>query len=291
MAGKAMSNWIEEARATLEEQLRAVCGHPSVERSLQDILTYAVFPAGKRIRPLLAISMGLDLGASLRELLAPAAAIELLHCASLIHDDLPALDNDDMRRGKPSSHRVFGEGHALLAGDTAVPLALHSMLWADLQPEVILLLVQELTGAFVQVCNGQQLDLLIGEARGEILSLYAKKTGALFGAACAAGAIVAAQPPKVHEEARRLGIELGVLFQLHDDAIDHLPEKGRKEGSDTRNHKATALQTVGQTALAAARDRTTEALARIELAIIEGETAVHLGRTRQLLTGLIGESE
>lgn len=285
MAGKGAPEWKDKAVAALESQLQQLCSHPGLEPTLQEILRYAVFPGGKRLRPLLTIALGLDLGANLTSLLAPAASVELLHCTSLIHDDLPALDNDDMRRGKPSSHRVFGEGHALLAGDAAVPLALHVLLSVDLPSQARLSLMDELAGAFLQVCNGQQLDLLSGNARGEILSLYAKKTGALFGAACAAGAIVADRGSIITEEARRLGTELGVLFQLHDDAIDHLPQKGRKEGSDQRNHKEVAAHSVG--ALALARDRTTEALARVELTIIEGQTSLELLRTRELLSGLL----
>ncbi|NDC36497.1 MAG: hypothetical protein EBZ48_00410 [Proteobacteria bacterium] len=282
----SLGGWHLVAMAEVERELNALCNHPAVEPTVREILCYTVFPPGKRLRPLLLLALGQDLGVPLKQLLPAAAALELLHGASLIHDDLPAIDNDDFRRGRPSSHRVFGEGHALLAGDLAVPLAFQWLLNADLPATTKLLLSNELSAAYLQLCNGQHLDLLTGEARGDILSLYAKKTGALFGAACVAAACIAGLPDKVRDESRRFGIELGVLFQLHDDSIDNLPEKGRAKGSDTRNKKELADSSVGSKVVAAARDRTTEALARVELTIIESEVARTLQRTRELLSSL-----
>jgi len=280
--------WRSQTVTNFEPLLAELCNSGVVEPSLREILRYSVFPAGKRIRPLLLIGLGEDLGAPQQALLHAAAAVELLHCASLVHDDLPALDNDDMRRGKPSCHRAFGEAPALLAGDIAVPLAIHSVLGCAASLEVGAALARELSFAFMQVCNGQQLDLLSGSARGDVLSLYAQKTGALFGAACASAALIALQDEKVVNEARRLGVELGVLFQLHDDAIDRTPEKGRQSGSDLRNSKETALLQGGDAAVSAAKDRTTEALERVEMALIEGTVCRELVRTRGVLGEVLG---
>lgn len=287
MTDNGFLTWRNQVSLELEQALSKLCENHLVEPSLREALNYAVFPAGKRIRPMLSLAMAADLGSQIEALLPAVAGLELMHCASLIHDDLPAIDNDEMRRGKPSCHKALGESTALLAGDLAVPLAIHGALSTNLKPEQRTAIANELTVAYVQLCNGQQLDLMTGAARGELTELYAKKTGALFGAACAIAVIAASAAPELVSEARRFGLELGVLFQLQDDAIDHLPEKGRDSSSDSRNNKDTAFLRHGLQALDGARENTIKALAQVECAVLPTALGVELSKTRKLLSPIL----
>lgn len=287
MRNSTFKEWRNQVAVELEQALTKLCQSQLVEPSLREALTYAVFPPGKRIRPMLSLALATDLGLSIGALLPAVAGLELLHCASLMHDDLPAIDNDDMRRGRPSCHKAFGESTALLAGDLAVPLAIHGVCSADLKSGQRAQIANELAVAYVQLCNGQQLDLMTGTARGELTELYAKKTGALFGAACAIAMIAADATPDLVAEARRFGLELGVLFQLQDDAIDHLPEKGRDSSSDFRNNKDTALLRHGLQALAGARENTIKALAQVECVVLQTTLGVELSKTRELLSPIL----
>ncbi len=233
-------NWSIPSIESVEAALHSIFSAGRFVPRLQEALQYAVFPAGKRIRPLLAIGFCEDLGGVRASVVHAAAALELLHCSSLIHDDLPALDNDDMRRGKPSCHRAFGEATALLAGDIAISEAINLALKDKVSNEAKVEIVREVAAAYSELCNGQQLDLLTAADRGDVLQLYAKKTGALFAAACVIGAVSAGKSGKFLDSSREFGTRIGVLFQLNDDRIDDRPEKGRAEASDSKNKKITA---------------------------------------------------
>lgn len=230
--------------------------------TLTPAVHYSLFPGGKRLRPRLCLSMGRDLGVEdLTCLFGPAAALEMLHASSLIHDDLPALDNDLFRRGRPSCHAKFGEATALLAGDLLIAAAHRAVaetkgLTSDHVREVS----KRVGIAFEQLCVGQQLDIL-PRSEGDLLNIYRHKTGALFGASLAAGAICADANSSLVQAAWNLGIEYGVLFQLVDDYQDLFgsnQERGRQESSDERNGRVTLFtdrKSVGEEAILEAAKR------------------------------------
>ena len=214
----------------------------SVVAPLKEAIHYALFPKGKRIRPLFALAVAKDLGEVEERSLSALIALELVHASSLIHDDLPALDNDDYRRGQLSCHKKFGEATAILAGDLLIAAAFSQITSAPLAVEVKAEMTSILARAFVDVCHGQQRDLMSGEDRGELETLHRLKTGALFRAAAQFGLLTSTHDPKLLQLFGDLGQNLGVYFQIVDDLLDitgHEDQKGRPGGSDQRNHRDT----------------------------------------------------
>lgn len=216
---------------------------------LHDAMRYAVFNGGKRVRPLLVYATGECLGLAEPALDAPAAAIELLHAFSLVHDDLPAMDDDDLRRGKPTVHRQFDEATAILAADALQPLAFRVL--AEV-PEIpsktcvrLVRLVANACGS-IGMTGGQSLDLA---AEGQTLSateiedMYAMKTGALIHAAIVSAAMMSADLTAARRSALdAFGRTIGVAFQIKDDILDVEGETdviGKPSGSDERLNKAT----------------------------------------------------
>ncbi|HYT54538.1 MAG TPA: farnesyl diphosphate synthase [Verrucomicrobiae bacterium] len=221
-------------------------------------MRYAVFPGGKRIRPILVLATGELFGATQSSLLPFACAVELIHAYSLIHDDLPALDDDDLRRGKPTAHKVFGEGVALLAGDGLLSEAFHLMSGPDVTrrvpAELVLRLIHELSNAvgIVGLVGGQALDL---EAENDpdvdlatVEWIHVRKSGALILASIRAGAQVAGTEPADLGRITRYGERLGLAFQIADDILDALGQTAAGEGAESaRNEpkKATYPSVVG----------------------------------------------
>lgn len=229
------------SRELIDSELeRLVQDAPLVDRLKQACL-HMLFPGGKRIRPLLCLLFGQDLKAETTQLLPIACALEFLHTSSLIHDDLPAMDNDDFRRGKPSCHKAYGEASAILAGDLFVALAFQAIAGSDLTVSSRNSLSLILAQTYIQLCNGQELDMQpdteasIGSSR-----TYELKTGALFGACLSFAAVAAEKDPGFVKQAEQLGIKLGVAFQILDDLIDaDSVSKGRPTSSDFKNDKKT----------------------------------------------------
>lgn len=212
---------------------------------------YGVFPGGKRIRPVLALSWCRDLGGDPQAVVSAAAALELLHCASLMHDDLPALDNDDFRRGRPSCHRAFGEASAILAGDALVTVAIDLASSGEGASERRLAMVRAVAGAFTALCIGQVFDLAVGPARPDLETIHRYKTGALFGACFEVGALGAGVGDDVVAESVALGYAVGLAFQIADDFLDlHGTDvtRGRPGSSDTRNGKPNFFTAPGDPA-------------------------------------------
>ena len=204
-------------------------------------VAYALFPAGKRIRPLLALALHSDLGGDLEKLVPAAAALELVHCASLVHDDLPALDNDEMRRGKPTCHRALGEATAILTGDVLIPIAFQLLLSALVPDRTKVQLGAALAEAYAAVCAGQQLDLTGAADLATLRAIHGCKTGALFAAAARFG-VLGAERDDLAGVAAELGHHIGLAFQILDDHLDvhgNPAERGRPNGSDARNAKNT----------------------------------------------------
>jgi geranylgeranyl pyrophosphate synthase len=188
----------------------------------------------------MALAVCADLGGEPKRLAPAAAALELVHCASLIHDDLPALDNDDFRRGRPSCHRAFTEASAILAGDMLIALAHECVARGELSSETRCLLTGVVSRAFIDLCAGQELDLIPSERRNDLLSIHQLKTGALFSACTQFGAIGAGCSNEKIEIAARLGQAIGLIFQIADDFLDvHGADstRGRPGSSDIRNGK------------------------------------------------------
>ena len=250
-------------------------GEPGTAR-LEEAMRYSLLAGGKRIRPVLSLATAEALGRPRADVLPLAAAIEMIHTYSLIHDDLPAMDDDDLRRGKPTCHVAFGEDVAILAGDGLFAEALRLAL-SDQQgdPANILVAVSEIVGAagVRGMVGGQYLDVA-AEAGTELRHLHELKTGALI--AASVGSILALEG--VNGPAtmpfRRFAAELGVVFQIVDDILDVTGDEaeiGKPRGSDERHGKATYVSVHG---LERARELAQESHARAREALSEadGET-------------------
>ena len=190
---------------------------------------YGVFPGGKRIRPILTLAAGEVFGAKQTDLLPFACAIEMIHSYSLIHDDLPALDNDALRRGAPTAHKVFGEGLALLAGDGLLTEAFHVLsapsVARTLPPELILELIHELSQASgaAGLVGGQAFDLEAEDGEADLATVEyidVKKTGALILASVRIGARLGGAKGAELKRISRYGEFLGLAFQIADDIVD-----------------------------------------------------------------------
>lgn len=231
-------------------------------KRLHDAMRYAVFNGGKRVRPLLVYATGECVGVSERVLDAPAAALELIHAFSLVHDDLPAMDDDDLRRGKPTVHRQFDEATAILAADALQPLAFSVLAdCRDTPAAVRIKLVRLMADACgsMGMTGGQSMDLA-AEGRSlsaeDIESMYALKTGALIHAAVVSAALLSEDLTSERASAiDAFGRTIGIAFQIKDDILDVEGETeviGKHTGADQRLRKATYPGLVG---IAAARER------------------------------------
>jgi geranylgeranyl diphosphate synthase type II len=180
---------------------------------LQTSLRYALDSGGKRIRPILCLAVAEAAGGSVEEALPGAASVELVHSFSLVHDDLPALDDDDERRGRPSAHVAFGEGVALLAGDALLAEAFRLVLSYE-RPEP----ARELADATLGMIGGQYRDITGDD--DDLTDLHRLKTGRLFSASVGLGLWAAGVPESAQPPWRAFGEELGLLFQAVDDVLD-----------------------------------------------------------------------
>lgn len=222
---------------------------------LDDAISYSVTDGGKRLRAYLVQEFCEMCGADKNAGLDYACAIEMIHAFSLIHDDLPAMDDDDMRRGKPSNHKKFGEATAILAGDSlaldAFSVAGNNRFCSDSQNLSAVILLSQKSGS-LGMCAGQQTDL-DGEGKrlntDGLLKLVDLKTGALFEAACALGCIAANAETSKIESAKRFGLLSGRAFQITDDLLDihSTPEElGKTVGKDIDQEKSTFVSLLGE---------------------------------------------
>ena len=202
----------DELREGIESYLAALELAPELGR-LEAALRYALDPGGKRIRPILCLAVAESAGGSVQGALPAAAAVELVHTFSLVHDDLPALDDDDERRGRPSAHVAHGEGVALLAGDALLAEAFRLALRYE-DPR----LARELVDATIGMIAGQFRD--VSGEHDDLVALHALKTGRLFGAAVGLGLRAAGVAEEDQQPWRVFGEELGLLFQVVDDLLD-----------------------------------------------------------------------
>jgi len=216
-------------------------------------MRYGLFPGGKRIRPILTLAAGELFGGSRKELLPFACAVEMIHAYSLIHDDLPALDDDDLRRGIPTAHKVFGEGMALLAGDGLLTEAFRLIsgpATRSLGAELVLDLSHELgRAAGVEgLVGGQAFDLEAESKNADVAMveyMHARKTGALILAAVKIGARAGGAKPLELKRITRYGNFVGLAFQIADDILDVVGEDGPEESGRKEAKKATYPSVVG----------------------------------------------
>ena len=221
---------------------------------LAEAMRYSLLAGGKRIRPILVLEFCRIAGGDVEAALPVACAIEMLHTYSLIHDDLPCMDNDDLRRGRPTNHVVYGECTAVLAGDTLQAEAFGTILRCDLPADRKAACAEILAGAvgLDGMCGGQYLDMY-WEGRKlseqELTEINSRKTGALLVAACQMGVAAAGGSRLMLDTAGHFGAALGMAFQIRDDMLDVLStaeELGKPIGSDSQENKNTYMVLMGE---------------------------------------------
>lgn len=243
-------------RARVDAAIAAVLPDPATApQRLHAAMRHAALLGGKRMRPLLVYATGTAFGAGAALLDAPAVAVELIHAYSLVHDDLPAMDDDALRRGQPTVHVAFDEATAILAGDALQSLAFAQLAGAHCGADARVAMLHELAQAAgaTGMCGGQALDI---EATGyaarldaaELERLHALKTGALLRAAVRLGAIVANADQDARIRLDRYADALGLAFQIRDDLLDVEGDSatlGKTAGKDAAQHKATFPALIG----------------------------------------------
>lgn len=259
----------------LDEFLTTFYESAAFPRGLAQSAHYSLLAGGKRIRPLLLLELleafGLELMPAHFQI---AASVEMIHTGSLIHDDLPAMDNDDYRRGKLTNHKKFDEATAILAGDTLFFDPFYVISTCDLPPKMIVDLTRELafaSGAYGMVA-GQILDMA-GEGKTlsleEIEQIHRLKTGRLLTFPFVAAGIIAEKTAQELEKLRQIGQELGLAFQIRDDILDvtaSFSELGKTPGKDVLEEKSTYVAHLG---LAGAEKMLTQKLSEVEKSLTE----------------------
>jgi len=247
-----MKPFIEQWLPDIENQLKwSLPDSSKTPTRLHQAMRYSALAGGKRLRPLLVFASGISLGAKPEDLIMPAIATELIHVYSLIHDDLPAMDDDNLRRGKPTCHIAFDEATAILAGDALQTLAFEIMANCSLSSEIetqrvkMISILANASGTS-GMGGGQALDL---EATGRKLNLeqlsllHSMKTGALIKASVILGAILAGVTAnKILDTLNLFAEKVGLAFQVHDDILDiegSTEKLGKPQGSDLNQDKAT----------------------------------------------------
>ena len=253
-----------------------------IPQTLRAAMEYSLFAGGKRLRPALALGAAELISGNDGDALPAACALEMIHTYSLIHDDLPSMDNDDLRRGKPTSHKVYGEAIAILAGDALLTLAFETA--ADCGDAAVMREIANAAGAEGMV-GGQVIDLESENLKlgvPELRNLHAKKTGALIRVAVRVGAMAANANSEQLDALTRYGESIGLAFQIADDILDVVGDQnaiGKPVGSDASNNKSTYPAAVGlDGARKLADDAVADAVTALELFGPEADTFRALAR-------------
>lgn len=263
--------WRQRIKLVEENLLEELRNTKSLDENLTRAMEYSLMAGGKRLRPILLMAAADAINSSGEKYQHVASALELIHTYSLIHDDLPAMDNDDYRRGKLTNHKVFGEGMAILAGDALLTLAFEVALrQKNIPPEILLTVLHEISTASgaAGMVGGQVIDLRSQDVQIDLSTLkrmHMGKTGALFRAAIRSGAILAQAPEDKLNALTLYAENFGLAFQITDDILDvegDVQILGKPTGSDTKNSKATYVsltslteaKTYAKAAVAAALD-------------------------------------
>ena len=276
-----MAGYPDELRELVDAYLDGLSfGDAPETAGLAEAMRYSLLAGGKRVRPVLCLASARAAGADPRRMLPAAAAVELIHTYSLIHDDLPAMDDDDLRRGRPTSHVKHGEDVAILAGDGLFAEAINLFTREqEGEPANVVAALRELAAAtgVAGMVGGQYMDVAAADdvdADG-LRKIHSLKTGRLIGASVIVPLLLAGMPEAATIPYRRFADELGVLFQIVDDILDVTgsdDELGKPRGSDERHGKLTYVSLFGlaQAHELAAASHTN---ARTALAEVEGDTA------------------
>ncbi len=219
-------------------------------------MQYGLFSGGKKIRSKILIDVGLIFNLNYKSLIILGSAVECIHAYSLIHDDLPCMDNDTIRRGKPSTHIKFGESTAVLAGNSLLTMAFEilSHKYLNLNEKTKIELINKISESSGHrgIAGGQYLDLSYEHKKvsiNKIIDMEIKKTGKLFSFCCIAPLIIKKKSKKEIKKFENIGADIGLLFQVADDLIDHkgtLLSAGKKTGKDKKKGKATLISLLGQ---------------------------------------------
>jgi geranylgeranyl diphosphate synthase type II len=272
-ASSRFEGYLERARRRIDRELDRLLPRASDEpRRLHAAVRYSVFAGGKRLRPALCMLACDSVSGSCGAAMPAAAALEMIHTFSLIHDDLPGMDDDDWRRGRPTNHKVFGEGMAILAGDALLSLAFETLATRPTgkarDPRALLDTVCVATGPEGMI-GGQALDLLFERKRvsfARVLEMHRRKTAMLIRASLLVGAQVAGAPPALLRRFAAYGERIGVAFQITDDLLNERSTRkatGKSVRSDRARGKATAPSSGGVERCERALDRLLGEAARI----------------------------
>ncbi|WP_203246952.1 polyprenyl synthetase family protein [Sporosarcina beigongshangi] len=261
---KKLQNFISKNQPVIENELNHLLANLNVSETLKSSMSYSINAGGKRIRPLLVLATLEDLDVQSADALTVACAVELIHTYSLIHDDLPCMDDDDYRRGKLTNHKVYGEGVAVLAGDALQTLAFEALTTLqETSSKDALQLVKMLASASgaMGMVGGQMLDIE-GEARPlslmELETVHVNKTGALLSFCIEAGAVMAGLEVEKAANLNVFAWNIGLAFQIQDDILDITSTTealGKTAGSDISSDKSTYPSLLG---LEGARKRLAE---------------------------------
>lgn len=284
MEPAAMKELLKRRAAAVELWLATCLDGREMPPRLRESMLYSLQAGGKRLRPVLCLTCAALCGLGEDQVMPFAGAIEMIHTYSLIHDDLPAMDDDDLRRGKPSNHKAFDEATAILAGDGLLTDAFACMCRARIPARPLLAAIAELAGAAGAsgMVGGQEWDMIHtgrpSVSLAELQTMYAMKTGALLRASCVCGALLAEANSAVVDAIGEYGSALGMAFQIADDILDVTADTavlGKPAGSDAARGKNTYPSMVG---LAESRElaQAQAARARSALAPLAGPEAAFL---------------
>lgn len=241
-----LKNYINVVDAELENIFSDVISSMGLQKHTAEAMYYSISAGGKRLRPVLVMEFCRMCGGDPEKSLPAACAIEMIHTFSLIHDDLPCMDNDDMRRGKPSCHKAYGEATALLAGDALENMAFGTLAESTLPDNVKVKAIKELSYAvgMYGMIGGQVIDTEYESKLDseQLIEMYRMKTGALLKSACRMGCICAEADISLIEKATEYADSLGLAFQIIDDILDIIGDAeklGKPIGSDASNGKLT----------------------------------------------------
>ena len=236
----------KRVNARLQNYLSSICSKGHFQSELKNVMSYSVLAGGKRFRPILTYTTASLYDIDLIKVDACACAIELIHIYSLIHDDLPAMDNDDMRHNQPSSHKIFGEAQAILAGDGLQALAFEVLSRDEsIQPAIRIELLKLLAISAYEMADGQSIDLSVVSKKVDIEflnNMYKKKTGSLISCAVKFGALISNINPKDSDILDSYSNNIGLAYQIQDDVLDiSSTEKvlGKRQNSDLVKDKPT----------------------------------------------------
>ncbi len=288
-----IKSYLAESKIEVDRVLELLLPTEEMPATIHKAMRYSVFAGGKRVRPILTLASGQSLGGDKEVLLHLGAGIEMMHTYSLIHDDLPALDNDDLRRGHPTCHKVFGEAIAILTGDALMTRCYQTLVDLPKTPDFVKVrIISEIaaaTGTIDGMIGGQVVDLESeGKSIGpEILEyIHHSKTGALLTACVRCGALAANANDSELQKMSDFGNKIGLVFQIVDDILDVTSSSetlGKTAGKDEKVKKATYPSLYG---IEASRNKAKElASAALESIADLGERAAALRNLAQFIVG------